>query len=101
MQIVNFRQEYQAKVIDLWNRCCYFDTINEKKFLNQVIFDDNFDASLSFVALEGGRVVGFGFGTKRKFPYMTRGLEPERGWVNVLFVAPEFQRRGIASQILE
>ena len=33
-----------------------------------------------------GWVVGFILATKRIFPYLERGLEPDRGWINVLFV---------------
>ena len=100
MEYAHYDQQWEGQVVDLWNRCCTFDPIDVQKFRVQALFDDNFDPELSWAALEGDRVMGFAFGTKRKFPYLERGLEPERGWVNVLFVAPEARRRGVASELL-
>ena len=100
MRYEHYDQRWEGQVVDLWNRCCAFDAIDVGKFRRQALFDDNFDPELSWVALEDERVLGFAFGTKRKFPYLERGLEPERGWVNVIFVAPEARRRGVASELL-
>ena len=98
MRYEHYDQRWEGQVVDLWNRCCAFDAIDVGKFRRQALFDDNFDPELSWVALEGEYVMGFAFGTKRKFPYLERGLEPERGWVNVIFVAPEARRRGVATR---
>lgn len=96
----NYSQKYEAQVIALWNRCCVFDAIEERKFRRQALFDDNFDPNLAWVALEGDQVMGFAYGTKRKFPYLERGLEPQRGWVNVIFVDPQARRQGVAGEML-
>lgn len=96
----NYAQCYEERVIDLWNTCCTFDAIDVGKFRRQAIFDDNFDQKLSWVAREGDNVLGFAFGTKRKFPYLERGLEPERGWVNVLFVDPSVRGTGVGVALL-
>jgi GNAT superfamily N-acetyltransferase len=52
------------------------------------------------IALDNGKMAGFILATKRKFPYMERGLEPNRGWINVLFVDEEYQQKGIGTQLL-
>lgn len=97
--IDHYQQRQEQAVVDLWNKCCTFDPISIQKFRLQTLLDDNFDPSLAFTAVEEGKVIGFGYGTKRLFPYMERGLEPDRGWINVLFVDPEYQNQGIGKEI--
>ena len=99
MEIINFSQMYEQEVVDLWNRACYFDSISLHKFRQQALLDDNFDENLSWIALKDGKVVGFLMATKRKFPYMERGLEPERGWINVIFVDAEHRNQGIGQAL--
>ena len=100
MKLRHYTQKDEQAVVDLWNRSWTFDALDVKKFRRQAILDDNFDADLSWAAVEDDRVIGFAFATKRKFPYLERGLEPERGWINVLFVDPMYWRQGIGTQLL-
>lgn len=100
MNIRRYTQKDEEAIVDLWNRTCTVDAIDVKKFRRQAIFDENFDVRFSRVAEVDGKLVGFIYGTKRKFPYLERGLEPERGWVNVLFVDEAYQRRGIGRKLL-
>ncbi len=100
MEIKNYTQDYEQGVVDCWNRCCTFDPIDVKKFRKQALFDDNFDESLSWVAVNDERVIGYILATKRKFPYLERGLEPERGWINVIFVDAEHRGMNIGEQLL-
>ena len=100
MEIVSYGQEYEAQVVELWNKVLWTDPITIGKFRKQALFDDNFDPALCDIALEGGVPVGFILATKRKFPYMERGLEPDRGWINVLFVDEDFQWKEIGTQLL-
>lgn len=100
MKIVNYSQEYEAQVVDLWNRELIADTITVSKFRRQALFDENFDESLCYVALEENIVIGFLLAIKRKFPYLERGLEPNRGWVSVMFVKREYQHQGVGSELL-
>ena len=99
MKIVTYEQKYEKAVTALWNRTLHADPITVEKFRRQALFDENFDPSLCYVALEEEQPVGFCLGMRRKFPYMERGLEPERGWIVVMFVAEEFQRRGIGTAL--
>lgn len=100
MEITGYRQDFETRLVELWNAVLWTDTITVQKFRGQALFDDNFDPSLCDVVLDGDRVAGFILATKRKFPYMERGLEPHRGWINVIFVDPAFQRKGWGTKLL-
>lgn len=99
-KLVTYNQIYESQVVALWNEELAADPITVSKFRQQALFDDNFDSDLCYVALEDERVTGFLLATKRKFPYLERGTEPERGWINVMFVAGEYRRKGIGTQLL-
>jgi GNAT superfamily N-acetyltransferase len=101
MTIETYCQHFEEETVTLWNQTLFADALTVGKFRKQALFDDNFDPQLCDVALEDGRVRGFVLATRRKFPYLERGLEPARGWVNVLFVDRAFRRRGIGSKLLE
>ncbi len=101
MKLRQFEQRDERKVIELWNRCCTVDQISLGKFRMQAIYDDNYDETLSWTVFDGERLIGFIMATKRKFPYMERGLEPERGWINVLFVDPKVRRQKVGTLLLE
>lgn len=88
-------------VIDLWNECLTRDLISVKGFRKQILLDENFRRELAFCALDGNQVVGFAFGMKRVFPYLERGLEPEKSWINVIFVKEGYRRQGIGSQLIQ
>lgn len=101
MEILNYTQRYEKEVVDLWNKSLTADPITVHKFRKQALFDDNFDSSLCFTAIENDQVVGFLLATKRKFPYLERGLEPTRGWINVMFVDRDHQQNGIGEVLLK
>ncbi|MDR2976481.1 MAG: GNAT family N-acetyltransferase [Streptococcaceae bacterium] len=100
--IEDFSMQYYEEVLSLWNETLIHDKISTERFLTQIIFDENFGASLFLVALNASHtVIGFAYGIKRKQPYLTRGLEPKRAWINMIAVAGEKQRRGIGSALLK
>ncbi|MDF2944543.1 MAG: GCN5-related N-acetyltransferase [Herbinix sp.] len=101
MHIINYNQKYEKEVVDLWNKTLIADPITIHKFRKQALFDDNFDTELCFIALVMDRVVGFLLATKRKFPYLERGLEPAKGWINVMFVDKDLERNGIGTSLVE
>ncbi len=100
MKIVNFNQKYQSQVVELWNSTLVRDCTTEELFIKNIILEDNFDSELCFVGLEDDKVIAFLLASKRKFPYMERGLEPLRGWVNIMFVHKDYQNRGYGKQLL-
>jgi GNAT superfamily N-acetyltransferase len=101
VDIQNYSQRYEKEVVELWNKALTYDAITVHKFRKQVLFDDNFDTELCFIALENDCVLGFLLATKRKFPYFERGLEPARGWINVMFVAKDHRRKGIGEALVK
>lgn len=100
MQIREFSQDLEGAVVALWNQTLTADPVSVERFRKQVLWDDNFDPLLALVACEGTEVVGFLLATKRKFPYMERGLEPDKGWVNLMFVRADMQRAQVGSSLL-
>ena len=101
MEIQNYNQRYEQAVVDLWNACLPCDPLTLQKFRKQALLDDNFDPSLCYVALDDQEVAGFLLATRRKFPYLERGTEPDRGWINVLFVEAGHRRQGIGRALVE
>ena len=100
VQITTYDQKYDQQVVDLWNRTLHADPIVIGKFRRQALFDENFDPSLCYVALDGEAVIGFCMGMRRKFPYMERGTEPDRGWIVALFVDEAWQRQRIGTALM-
>lgn len=101
MEIINYSQRYESEVVDLWNKTLTADPITIHKFRKQALFDDNFDTDLCFIAVEKNHAVGFLLATKRKFPYLERGLEPTRGWINVMFIEQGHQGQGIGESLVK
>lgn len=101
MEIICYDQKFENDVVNLWNNALPVDTITVDKFRNQALFDDNFDPLLCFIAVEESRVLGFLLATKRKFPYLERGLESERGFINVMFVDESHRKKGIGTSLLK
>ena len=99
--IVEYNQIYEEAVLNLWNQELHLDKITVEKFRKQIILDENYDSSLCLVHLEDNKPNGFILGIRRKFPYLERGLEPDRGWISVMFVQDEYQNQGIGTKLLK
>ena len=90
MIYLNFNQQYEDKLLNLWNKELFFDNINKTIFENKALFDDNFDEELTLLAIEEEKAIGFIMATKRKFPYLERGLEEKKAWINVFIIDHEY-----------
>lgn len=101
MEILNYSQKYENEVVELWNRTLTADPITVHKFRRQALLDENFDTELCFVAVKDNNVIGFLLATKRKFPYLERGLEETRGWINVMFVEQGHRGEGIGENLVK
>lgn len=99
MEYIEYTQKYDKQLIELWNQELFFDAINLEIFQQKALFDDNFDSQLCMMAIDNNKLVGFIMATKRKFPYLERGLEPERAWINVMFVDKKYQNQGIGEKL--
>lgn len=100
LKIAEFDQTFQRDVTALWNASLVADPIDDRIFVRKILCDENFNPRHALVAFGDGRIVGFALGIKRKFPYMERGLEPEKAWVSVLFTDKAERRQGIASELV-
>lgn len=96
-----YRAEDEHSVQGLWNVCLPRDEISLTIFRRKIILDPNFDERGCFVAEVDGRIIGFLLSIRRRYPYYDLGLEPGKGWITAFFVAPPWQRRSIASDLLE
>jgi GNAT superfamily N-acetyltransferase len=101
MKIVTYHQRYEQEVVDLWNQTLTADPVTVQKFRKQALFDDNFDTQLCYAAVDQDQVIGFLLATKRKFPYLERGLEPTRGWINVMFVDEGHRKSGVGEALVK
>ena len=101
MSVREFDEAELPRVVALWNQCLPMDMLNEAIFRERILLDENFDRGLLLCAEENGRIIGFGYGMKRKVAYYTKGLEPENGWICILFVAPDCRRRGVGTQLCQ
>ncbi|MBA4603436.1 GNAT family N-acetyltransferase [Thermoactinomyces mirandus] len=91
----------ETEVIDLWNRCLFKDPVSRDIFHRKILLDPNFDPDLCLVAEgEDQTVLGFCLGMVRKYPYEERGFEPERAWIPVMFVHPDYRRQGIGKRLI-
>nr|WP_319488572.1 GNAT family N-acetyltransferase [uncultured Caproiciproducens sp.] len=101
IEIHPYRQEYIDEIVSGWNISLFYDAITRERFIQEVLLDENFDPELALTAVADGHVVGFSLGIKRKYPYLTRGLEEQRGWISSFFILPEYRRRGFGQKLLE
>ncbi len=101
IELKTYKQEYMNEIISGWDTSLFYDTITHERFTQEVLLDENFDPGLALVAVSGGHVVGFSLGIKRKYPYLTRGLEEGRGWISSFFIIPEYRRKGIGQKLLQ
>ena len=102
MRIADFEQRWEREVVELWNESLACDQVTLERFRRQVLYDENFDPRLAPTALsDDGRPIGFLLALRRSFPYHERGLEPERGWVSVMFVGEPHRRQGIGGALLD
>ncbi|MEG0345978.1 MAG: GNAT family N-acetyltransferase [Erysipelotrichaceae bacterium] len=97
-----YDQCYLEQIIELWNTTLIYDPINKQRFIDLILLDDNFNKELVLLALDKDKdmVVGFILGIKRQVPYLNRGLEPTRGWISLMFIKKEYQRKSIATKLV-
>lgn len=101
MEIINYSPVYQKQVIQLWNDTMKADLIDENRFIRLVLCDENYNPELVLLYIDRGQVLGFVLGTKRLVPYMERGLEPDRGFISLVFVKKEYEHQGIGTRLME
>ena len=79
VEIATFVSHDLPQILSLWSECFPDDPVTEETMVKTVFCNDNFDASNLLVAKEGNTVCGFLIGMKRRYPYLDRGLEEDKG----------------------
>lgn len=99
--IKSYQHTDLSNIVNAWNESLPNDPITENRFLQEIVLDENFDSNLALVAEnEDKEIVGFSLGIRRKVPYLTRGLEPDRGWISSFFITPNNRKKGFGKQLL-
>ncbi len=91
----------EEELLECWNRNLIHDPLCQKTLRNKVILDENFDPKFLQLAYDNNKLIGFIYGVKRKVPYLTRGLEEHRAWINMIGVDEAYRRQGIGTQLLK
>ena len=98
--IRGYRGGDEGELLSVWNAALPFDTIDAATFRRKVLLDPNFHPDRLLVAEADHRIVGFCLCLIRRVPLEGTGLEPERGWITSMGVAPGADRRGIGATLL-
>lgn len=101
IRLESFQQERFQQVLICWNQSLIYDGIDEERFKQLILLDENFNPDLFLLALNQEKVVGFCYGVRRKIPYLERGLEENRGWIVIMGVLPEYQNQGIGTMLCD
>jgi ribosomal protein S18 acetylase RimI-like enzyme len=88
IEIRCFRPEDEPSVLTLWQRCDLVRPWNDPR--RDICRKLKVNPEWFLVGLANGQVVAT----------VMAGYEGHRGWLNYLAVAPEFQRRGLAREIV-
>ena len=101
VRLESFQQEIFQQVLTCWNQSLIYDGIDEERFKQLILLDENFNPDLFLLAMNDEKVVGFCYGVRRKIPYLERGLEENRGWIVIMGVLPEYQNQGIGTMLCD
>ena len=90
-------------IVSIWNNALKRDPISKGRFVRSILGDADYqpgEDSGFFVALMNKKPVGFLRAIIRRWPNDRVGIEPDHGWIPVMGVDPEFQRKGIGTALV-
>jgi GNAT superfamily N-acetyltransferase len=96
-----FQPDDLAGVLRVLAEAMHADPISEARFTRQVLLDANVRPDGMPVAARGGQVVGFCLSIARQTPLENAPSDAERGYVTLIAVAPDVQRQGVGTQLLQ
>lgn len=119
--IKNYQQRFCHDLLEVWNDTLPYDLVSQDRFMNQVVLDENFDPALALTAFDGEKLIGTCLGicnvidngenhsqchgipgnNRENTSRTQEGAEPVRGFITALFVAKEYQRKGLGTRLLE
>ena len=83
-------------LLSFWNRNVIYDRLTMALLEVKTYGDMDFDPSLTLIAEESGRIVGFMMGVTRR-----EDTQPNRGWIKLFVTDVSHRRQGIASELLQ
>lgn len=101
LQITPFEGDLLDEVVLLLQQTLSADPISRSLFVRKVLIDPNFEPHGAPVALVDGKVVGFGLSIARRLPLEDAPPDADRGYITLLAVHPQHQRRGIGTALLQ
>lgn len=96
-----FQPEDLDGVVALLNREMTADPTTSENFQRRVLLDLNFDPQGAPVARDGDKVVGFMCGMVRKYLMEDQKPDTDRGFITLLAVDKDYQRRGVGTKLWE
>jgi mycothiol synthase len=87
-------------VCDVLARSMTAESIDAKRFTRQVLLDPNFLAEGSLLAKVDGKPAGYLLALARQVPLENAKPDPERGYITLYGVLPEFRRAGVGGALL-
>lgn len=87
--IRSYREGDEVQIIDLWKSCGLTVPYNDPR--RDILRKLRVQGDMFLVGVKDGLVIATAM----------VGYDGHRGWINYLAVAPEFQREGIASRLME
>ena len=89
MQVREYHPADHDSVVSLWD-CIFSNSTGHNEPRGAIVRKVAMDDGLFFVAADAGSIIGT----------VLAGYDGHRGWLYSLAVAPEWRRRGIASQLV-
>lgn len=99
--IAPFQSQDLDAVVALLNREMTADPMSSETFQRKVLLDPNFDPEGAPVAKDGDKVVGFMLGVVRKYLMEDQPSDLDRGWISLIAVDKDYQRKGIGTKLWE
>lgn len=101
VQIIPFAGDLLDDVVLLLQQSLHADPISPSMFVRKVLIDPNFDPEGAPVAIMDGQVVGFGLSIARRLPLEDAPPDWDIGYITLMAVHPDWQRRRIGSRLLQ
>lgn len=100
LTITQLPHNWDEVVPNLLSRTLVREGIDAWKFARQVLIDPNFRRDGALCAWDGEQLVGFCLAIKRRIPLENAPSDEDRGYITLLAVDPDAERRGIGGALL-
>ena len=105
MDILKFEDRYIPEVVSLWNdhlsRQTQYKPLTGAEFEARFLKDPNFSYDGTFIAVEGGKVIGFANGIVKREFLPGENHENTPGYLTMVVVDTDFRGKGCGSALLQ